>query len=124
MREAVLVASVRTPVGRAFKGTLRASRPDELAAVVIQGALERVPQLDPQEIEDVILGCAMPEAEQGMNVARIAAHGVLRWETFSDRRVREQRPIVAAAGADADASGSFDIDDADDMDDEAEDDEE
>ena len=73
MREAVLVASVRTPVGRAFKGTLRASRPDELAAVVIQGALERVPQLDPQEIEDVILGCAMPEAEQGMNVARIAA---------------------------------------------------
>ena len=73
MREAVLVSSVRTPVGRAFKGTLRATRPDELAAIAIKGALERVPQLDPKEIEDVILGCAMPEAEQGMNVARIAA---------------------------------------------------
>jgi len=73
MREAVIVSSVRTPVGRAFKGTLRASRPDELAAVAIKGALERVPPLDPKEIEDVILGCAMPEAEQGMNVARIAS---------------------------------------------------
>src|SRR5574337_635789 len=73
MREVVIVSSVRTPVGRAFKGTLRATRPDELAAVAIKGALERVPQVDPKEIEDVILGCAMPEAEQGMNVARIAA---------------------------------------------------
>ena len=73
MREAVLVSSVRTPVGRAFKGTLRASRPDELAAAAIQGAIERVPELNPKEIEDVILGCAMPEAEQGMNVARIAS---------------------------------------------------
>jgi len=73
MREAVIVSSVRTPVGRAFKGTLHASRPDELAAVAIKGALERVPPLDPKEIEDVILGCAMPEAEQGMNVARIAS---------------------------------------------------
>ena len=73
MREVVLVSSVRTPVGRAFKGTLRATRPDELAAVAIKGALDRVPQLDPREIEDVILGCAMPEAEQGMNVARIAS---------------------------------------------------
>ena len=73
MREAVIVSSVRTPIGRAFKGTLRATRPDELAAVAIKGALERVPQLDPKEIEDVILGCAMPEAEQGMNVARIAS---------------------------------------------------
>src|SRR6266550_3778429 len=73
MREVVLVSSVRTPVGRAFKGMLRATRPDELAAIAIKGALDRVPQLDPKEIEDVILGCAMPEAEQGMNVARIAA---------------------------------------------------
>jgi acetyl-CoA acyltransferase len=73
MREVVLVSSVRTPVGRAYKGTLRATRPDELAAIAIKGALERVPQLDPNEIEDVILGCAMPEAEQGMNVARIAS---------------------------------------------------
>lgn len=73
MREVVLVSSVRTPVGRAYKGTLRATRPDELAAIAIKGALERVPQLDPKEIEDVILGCAMPEAEQGMNVARTAS---------------------------------------------------
>src|SRR5207244_120842 len=57
----------------AFKGTLRATRPDELGAVAIKGALERVPQLDAKEIDDVILGCAMPEAEQGMNVARIAS---------------------------------------------------
>jgi acetyl-CoA acyltransferase len=73
MKEVVIACSVRTPVGRAFKGTLRATRPDELAAVAIHGALERVPHLDPKEIEDVILGCAMPEAEQGMNVARIAS---------------------------------------------------
>src|SRR5437588_1550784 len=73
MREVIIASSVRTPVGRGFKGTLRATRPDELAAVAIKGALERVPQVDPREIEDVILGCAMPEAEQGMNVARIAS---------------------------------------------------
>src|SRR5258706_10897312 len=73
MREVIIASSVRTPVGRAYKGTLRATRPDELAAIAIRGALERVPQLDPKEIEDVILGCAMPEAEQGMNVARIAS---------------------------------------------------
>src|SRR3954466_9457735 len=72
MREVVLVSSVRTPVGRAYKGTLRATRPDELAAIAIKGALARVPQLDTKEVEDVILGCAMPEAEQGMNVARLA----------------------------------------------------
>ncbi len=73
MRDAVIVSSVRTPVGRAFKGTLRATRPDDMAAVAIKGALERVPELDVQEIEDVILGCAMPEAEQGNNVARTAS---------------------------------------------------
>jgi acetyl-CoA acyltransferase len=73
MREVVIASSVRTPVGRAFKGTLRTTRPDELAATVIKGALERVPQVDPKEIADVVLGCAMPEAEQGMNVARIAS---------------------------------------------------
>jgi acetyl-CoA acyltransferase len=73
MRDVVIVSAVRTPVGRAFKGTLRATRPDELAAIAIKGALEGVPQLDPKEIEDVILGCAMPEGEQGMNVARIAS---------------------------------------------------
>lgn len=73
MREVVIASAVRTPVGKAFKGTLRATRPDDLGAVVIKGALERTPQLDQREIEDVILGCAMPEAEQGMNVARTAS---------------------------------------------------
>jgi acetyl-CoA acyltransferase len=73
MKEVVIASSVRTPVGKAYKGTLRATRPDELGAVAIRGALERVPQLDSKEIEDVIMGCAMPEAEQGMNVARIAS---------------------------------------------------
>jgi len=73
MRDVIIASAVRTPVGRAFKGTLRATRPDEMAAVAIKGALERVPQVDPKEIEDVILGCAMPEGEQGMNVARIAS---------------------------------------------------
>jgi len=73
MPEAVIVSAVRTPVGRAYKGSLRAARPDDLAALVIKEALARVPGLDAKEIDDVILGCAMPEGEQGMNVARIAA---------------------------------------------------
>lgn len=73
MREAVLAAAIRTAVGKAPKGALRNVRPDDLAAIAIQRALARLPQLDTQEIEDVILGCAMPEAEQGMNVARIAS---------------------------------------------------
>ena len=63
MREVIIASSVRTPVGRAYKGTLRATRPDELAAIAIKGALERVPQVDAKEIEDVIIGCATPEAE-------------------------------------------------------------
>ncbi len=73
MREAVIVSAVRTPVGKAPKGALRATRPDDLAAIAIQGALARVPALDQKEVEDVIIGCAMPEAEQGMNVARTAS---------------------------------------------------
>jgi acetyl-CoA acyltransferase len=73
MAEAVIVSAVRTPVGRAYKGSLRATRPDDLAALVIKEAMARTAQLDPKEIDDVILGCAMPEGEQGMNVARIAA---------------------------------------------------
>src|SRR5574341_1468538 len=73
MREAVVVSAVRTAVGKAYKGALRATRPDDLAAVAIGDAVARVKGLEAKEIEDVILGCAMPEAEQGMNVARIAA---------------------------------------------------
>src|SRR6266567_9214538 len=73
MRDAVIVSAVRTPVGKAPKGTLRNTRPDEMGAAVIKEALSRVGGLDVAEVEDVIMGCAMPEAEQGMNVARAAA---------------------------------------------------
>lgn len=73
MPEAVIVSAVRTPVGKAPKGKLAGTRPDDLAAFAMKGALARVPELDPKEIEDVIVGCAMPEGEQGMNVARIAS---------------------------------------------------
>ncbi len=73
MQDAVIVSTVRTAVGKAPKGTLSVMRPDELGAIAIKGALDRVPQLDPSSIDDVIIGCAMPEGEQGMNVARIAS---------------------------------------------------
>ncbi|MGB8259294.1 MAG: acetyl-CoA C-acyltransferase [Terracidiphilus sp.] len=73
MNDAVIVSAVRTPVGKAPKGTLKNTRPDDLGAIAVKGALERVPMLDPKEIDDVIIGCAMPEAEQGMNVARMIA---------------------------------------------------
>jgi acetyl-CoA acyltransferase len=73
MKEAVIANSVRTAVGKAYKGALHATRPDDLAAIAITAAVGRVPGLDPKEIEDVILGCAMPEGEQGMNMARIAS---------------------------------------------------
>jgi acetyl-CoA acyltransferase len=73
MQEAVIVSTVRTPVGKAPRGTLATARPDDLAATAIEGAFSRVPQLEKGEVDDVILGCAHPEAEQGMNVARIAS---------------------------------------------------
>ena len=73
MTDAVIVSAVRTAVGKAPKGTLRATRPDEMAATVIAEALKRAPGIEPSEVEDVMLGCAMPEAEQGLNVARIAS---------------------------------------------------
>ncbi|MEE3202081.1 MAG: acetyl-CoA C-acyltransferase [Acidobacteriota bacterium] len=73
MRDAVITSAVRTPVGKAPKGTLRTTRPDEMSALTIQAALKQSSGIDPSEIDDVIIGCAMPEAEQGMNVARIAS---------------------------------------------------
>jgi acetyl-CoA acyltransferase len=73
MHEAVIVAALRTAVGKAPRGTLRTTRPDDMAADVIRALLERNPQIDPASIDDVILGCAAPEAESGMNVARIAS---------------------------------------------------
>src|SRR5499427_4786217 len=73
MRDAVIVSALRTAVGKAPKGTLRTTRPDEMGAAVIKEAINRVAGLQGSDIEDVIMGCAMPEAEQGMNVARAAA---------------------------------------------------
>src|SRR4051812_12957385 len=73
MADAFIVSAVRTPVGKAPNGALKYTRPDEMAAVAMKEALARVPGLDSGDIEDVIVGCAMPEAEQGLNVARIAS---------------------------------------------------
>ena len=73
MSEAILVSAVRTPVGRAPKGALSTTRPDDLASIAINAALAEVPALDKLSIDDVILGCAQPEGEQGFNIARMAA---------------------------------------------------
>jgi acetyl-CoA acyltransferase len=73
MQDAVIVSSVRTAVGKSGRGSLASARPDDLAATAIDGAFARVPQLNKGEVDDVVLGCAHPEAEQGMNVARIAS---------------------------------------------------
>ena len=72
-REAVIVDAIRTPVGKAKRGSLATTRPDEMAAVVIQELLKRAEGLDPAEVDDVILGCAFPEGEQGMNMTRLVA---------------------------------------------------
>jgi len=73
MTEAVIVATARSPIGRAFKGTLADLRPDDLAATVVQAALDKVPQLDPRDIDDLMLGCGLPGGEQGFNLARVVA---------------------------------------------------
>jgi acetyl-CoA acyltransferase len=73
MPEAVIVSAVRTPIGRAPKGALSTTRPDDLAALAIGGALKKIPELNKAEIDDVILGCAQPEGEQGWNIARFAS---------------------------------------------------
>ncbi len=74
MRDVAIVSLVRTPTGRAIKGSLRDTRPDTLAGLVVKEAFARAKGLAPEDVEDVILGCAMPEGEQGMNVARVATH--------------------------------------------------
>jgi len=73
MREAVVVASSRTPLAKSFRGSFNMTRPDDLAAHAIRDALGKVPQLDPRTIEDVILGCGQPHGPQGHNIARVAA---------------------------------------------------
>src|ERR1019366_2994642 len=73
MREAVVVASSRTGLAKSFRGSFNMTRPDDLAAHCIQDVLRKTPQLDPTEIEDVILGCAQPHGPQGSNMARVAS---------------------------------------------------
>ena len=73
MTKAYIISSVRTAVGKAYRGSLKDTRPDDLGAAAIRGALSRVPGLDPARVDDVIFGCAMPEGEQGMNVARVCS---------------------------------------------------
>jgi acetyl-CoA C-acetyltransferase len=73
MPEAVIVATARSPIGRAFKGTLTTIRPDDLTAQIVRAALDKVPQLDPADIDDLILGCGLPGGEQGFNLARVVA---------------------------------------------------
>src|SRR5436189_3383221 len=73
MREAVIVASSRTPLAKSFRGSFNLTRPDDLAAHCIRDVLGKVPQLNPKEVEDVILGCGQPHGAQGHNIARVAA---------------------------------------------------
>jgi acetyl-CoA C-acetyltransferase len=73
MPEAVIVAAARSPIGRAFKGSMTGIRPDDLAVQMVRAALAQVPQLDPAEVEDLMLGCGLPGGEQGFNMARVVA---------------------------------------------------
>ena len=119
MAEPVIVSAVRTPVGKAPRGVLRYTRPDEMAARVIRAAIDRAVHLDPALIDDVVMGCAMPEGEQGLNVARIAslragvpvsasavtvnrfcASGIEAIANAADRLARGSARIVLAGGTD------------------------
>src|SRR5688572_584827 len=73
MPEAVIVSTARSPIGRAFKGSLKDLRPDDLAAQMVRAALDAVPALDPREIDDLVLGCGQPAGESGFNMGRVVA---------------------------------------------------
>ena len=112
MKEAVIVSAVRTAVGKAPKGTLKNTRPDDLAAAAIREAVNRVPDLDPSQIEDVIMGCAFPEAEQGMNVARtamIAAGLPVETSAMTVNRYCSSGLQTIALAADRIATGGADV---------------
>src|SRR6476646_138649 len=112
MREAVIVSAVRTAVGKAPKGTLRNTRPDDLASAAIKEAVDRVPGLDVNQIEDVIMGCAFPEAEQGMNVARtamIAAGLPVETSAMTVNRYCSSGLQTIALAADRIATGAADV---------------
>lgn len=112
MKEAVIVSAVRTAVGKAPKGTLKNSRPDDLGAAAIKEAVNRVAGLDPAQIEDVIMGCAFPEAEQGMNVARtamIAAGLPVETSAMTVNRYCSSGLQTIALAADRIATGGADV---------------
>ena len=112
MKEAVLASAVRTAVGKAPKGSLRNTRPDDLAAAAIKEAVNRVDGLNPAEIEDVIMGCAFPEAEQGMNVARtamIAAGLPVETSAMTVNRYCSSGLQAIALAADRIATGAADV---------------
>src|SRR5262245_37223160 len=112
MKEAVIVSAVRTAVGKAPKGTLKNTRPDDLAAVAIKEALNRVAALDVSQVEDVIMGCAFPEAEQGMNVARtamIAAGLPVETSAMTVNRYCSSGLQTIAIAADRIRTGSADV---------------
>jgi len=112
MREAVIASAVRTAVGKAPKGTLKNTRPDDLAAAAIKEAVGRVPALDKSQIEDVIMGCAFPEAEQGMNVARtamIAAALPVETSAMTVNRYCSSGLQTIALAADRIATGGADV---------------
>jgi acetyl-CoA acyltransferase len=112
MKEAVIVSAVRTAVGKAPKGTLRNTRPDDLGATAIKEAVERVKGLDKSQIEDVIMGCAFPEAEQGMNVARtamIAAGLPVETSAMTVNRYCSSGLQTIALAADRIATGGADV---------------
>src|ERR1700746_860482 len=73
MADAVIVATARAPIGRAFKGSLKDLRPDDLTAAIVRAALDKVPQLDPADVDDLMLGCGLPGGEAGFNMARVTA---------------------------------------------------
>jgi acetyl-CoA acyltransferase len=112
MKEAVIVSAVRTAVGKAPKGTLKNTRSDDLGAAAIKAAVERVAGLQPHEIEDVIMGCAFPEAEQGMNVARtamIAAGLPVETSAMTVNRYCSSGLQTIALAADRIATGGADV---------------
>src|SRR3982750_2342755 len=112
MKEAVIASAVRTAVGKAPKGTLKNTRPDDLGAAVIKEAVARVRNLDPAHIEDVIMGCAFPEAEQGMNVARtamVAAGLPVETSAMTVNRYCSSGLQTIAMAADRIATGGADV---------------
>ena len=107
IQDAYIVAATRTPIGRSHRGYFRNTRPDDLLATALRAAMAQVPSLDPQAVEDVICGCAIPEAQQGLNVARIGAvlaHSAAEGRN-PERRRRKDAWIAARPGMGRHPSG-------------------